>query len=58
MIPGIDTKENSPIENLMENLAKDLVELEQQQTDSKVIGVITETYQSIYNELLEIQKGN
>lgn len=49
--------EKSQIDELMEHLARDLVELENLNTDEKVIELITETYQTIYNELAEIKRA-
>lgn len=48
--------EKSPIDSLMEHLAQDLVELENLNTEEKVIELITNTYQKIYDELVEIRK--
>lgn len=48
--------ENNSIDQLMEHLAQDLVELENMQVENKVVELITETYQKIYNELIEIKK--
>ena len=48
--------EKNQIDKLMENLARDLAELENLNTDEKVVESITETYQNIYNELVEIKR--
>lgn len=48
--------EKNPIDLLMEHLAQDLVELENSNTEEKVINLITDTYQKIYDELIEIRK--
>jgi len=51
-------KSKSPISQIMENLAKDLVELELQKTDSKILELVTQTYQKIYSDLAKIQRGD
>lgn len=48
--------EKTQIEELMEHLAKDLVELENLNSDEKIIELVTETYQKVYNELAEIKR--
>jgi len=52
---GINTQPNSPIEQLMLNLVRDLVELEHV-ADSQVLKTVTATYQTIYDQLLETVK--
>jgi len=48
--------DDNAINQLMKNLARDLVEIEQTDTSEEVLKEITETYQKIYNELIEIKR--
>ena len=49
--------EKTHIDELMEHLVQDLVELEKLNSDEKIIELVTETYQKVYNELAEIKRS-
>ncbi len=53
---GINTDLNSPLQDLMLNLAKDLVKIEQQ-CDTAVLNLVTETYEKIYKDIVDIQNN-
>lgn len=45
------------IDNLMDHMVQDLVELEKLNSNEKIIELVTETYQKVYNELVEIKRS-
>ena len=49
--------EKTHIDELMDHLVQDLVELEKLNSDEKIIELVTETYQKVYNELAEIKRS-